>query len=192
MEPLEIHPATPDRWSDVLDLFGENGAYSNCWCTWWLLSSREWSDAAPDERRHVLQTKVSGGSQPGLLAYRDGDAVGWCAVGPRDWYARMNSPRARVYKRIDDAPTWVVNCFFIRRDQRGSGIATALLAAAVDHAAGHGAAIIEGYPKDRDANPGAAADLFVGTLSMFRAAGFAEATRVGNRPLVRKYLDEPH
>lgn len=189
MTDLVIEATTADQWANVVALFGENGAYSNCWCTWWLLSAKEWTDAAANERRDVLEAKVSDGHEPGLLAFRDGAAVGWCAVGPRDWYARLNSPRARVYKRIDEEPTWVVNCFFIRRDQRGSGIATALLAAAVDHAASHGASIIEGYPRDRDTQPGNAADLFVGTLSMFRAAGFTEVSRVGDRPLVRRYLD---
>jgi GNAT superfamily N-acetyltransferase len=188
MSDLIIRPATPDRWSDIVELFGENGAYSNCWCTWWLYTAGEFDKAAPAARRELLRSEVSDAHEPGIIAYQDGSPVGWCAVGPRQRYGRLNSPRSRTYRRIDDLETWVVNCFFIRKDVRGTGIARALLDAAVDHAAGHGAAVIEGYPRDTRSYPGGAADLFVGTLSMFRAAGFEEAARVGNRPLVRRSL----
>lgn len=188
MKDLVIHPATSDRWPDVLELFGDNGAYSNCWCTWWLFTSKEFSAAAPTERRELLRSEVTRDREPGLIAYRDGVPVGWCAVGPRPRYGRLNSPRSRPFRPIDDLETWVINCFFIRKDMRGNGIARTLLDAAVDHAAGHGASIIEGYPRDRQAQSGGAADLFVGTLSMFLAAGFNEAARVGNRPLVRRTL----
>jgi GNAT superfamily N-acetyltransferase len=109
-------------------------------------------------------------------------------VGPRDRYARLNSPRARVYRRIDDAETWVVTCFFIAKQHRGTGVATALLDAAVDFATERGATIIEGYPIDRSVTPRRASDLFVGTLSMFSAAGFEEVYRAGDRPLVRRQV----
>jgi len=188
MPRLEIQPATPDRWGDVLELFGENGAYSNCWCTWWLLTGRGFDDASKAERRDLLHSEVSQARQPGLLAYENGSPVGWCAVAPRERYARLNAPQARTYKRFDDLPAWVVTCFYVPRDHRGRGIATELLDAAIEHARSRGATIIEGYPIDLMAKPGRAADLFVGTLAMFRSAGFCEVNRVGDRPLVRKAL----
>jgi len=185
---LEIAPATPDRKDDLLDLFGPNGAYSNCWCTWWLLRGRDW-DATPKEgRRALLMGLVERGEAPGLIAYRDGTPVGWCAVGPRSRYERFMSPRARVYRPFDEEPTWVVNCFFIPREHRGQGIATALLDAAVRFAGARGARIVEGYPIDRTASAHTSSSLFVGSLSTFHAAGFAEVARTGDRPLVRKEL----
>lgn len=190
VEPdLEIHPVAPERWEDLLLLFGDNGAYSNCWCTWWMLTGKEFDAASSQERRDLLQQEVATGHEPGLLAYRQGKPVGWCAVGPRDRYARLNSPRARVYRRIDDEDTWVVNCFFVRKDQRRSGISQSLLAATIDQAVRHGATILEGYPRDTSTRSVGAAELFVGTLEMFSAAGFEEVNRVGDRPLVRLELD---
>jgi GNAT superfamily N-acetyltransferase len=186
MTDLVIRAVTPDHWNDLRTLFGDNGAYSNCWCTWWLLTGRGFDEATAGERRDLLCSKVRSGDQPGLLAYRDGTPVGWCAVGPRQWYARLNSPRARTYRRIDDAETWVITCFFIAKQHRGSGVATALLDAAIDHATDRGATIIEGYPIDRTVRARRAPDLFVGTLSMFQDAGFEEVSRVGDRPLVRR------
>jgi GNAT superfamily N-acetyltransferase len=189
LEPgVQIHPVTPERWEDLLSLFGPNGAYSNCWCTWWMLTGKDFDTATKQARRDLLHTEVTAGQEPGLLAYRDGEAIGWCAVGPRRRFARLNSPRARVYRRIDDRASWVVNCFYVRKDQRRSGLSRLLLAAAVDQAARNGATLIEGYPRDTAARPVGAAELFVGTLDMFTAAGFQEVGRVGDRPLVRLEL----
>ena len=52
-------------------------------------------------------------------------------------------------------------------------MARALLAAAVEHALAHGAAVVEGYPVDPAQRPKAGpADLYHGTLGLFLAAGF--------------------
>jgi hypothetical protein len=48
-----------------------------------------------------------------------------------------------------------------------------LLAAAVEHAVAHGAAVVEGYPVDPAQRPRAGpADLYHGTLKLFLSAGF--------------------
>ena len=89
---------------------------------------------------------------------------------------------SHVYRPTDDRPSWVINGFFIHRDHRRRGIASALLKAAVDHAGARGATRIDAYPIDRDQADGAT--LFVGSLGMFTAAGFVEVDRVRDRPLV--------
>jgi len=40
---FEAHPLTPDRWSDLEQLFGRNGAYAGCWCMWWRVAGKDWS-----------------------------------------------------------------------------------------------------------------------------------------------------
>lgn len=182
---FEIHPVTAERWDDLLTLFGPNGAYSNCWCTWWILTGKEFGEADPKERRALLETLVLKEDEPGLLAYRDGVPVGWCAVGPRPRYTRLMSARSETYRPVDEAvDNWVINCFYLPRAQRGQGVATKLLGAAVDYAFARGAASIDGYPlvdTSRGAN-----SLFVGTMSMFEQAGFVEIRRVRERPLMRR------
>ncbi|MBU1493955.1 MAG: GNAT family N-acetyltransferase [Actinobacteria bacterium] len=180
----EVHPVTPDRRADLLRLFGPNGV-SNCWCAWWLLDNRGWEEAGADGRRELIERMVADGEVPGLLAYADGEPMGWVALGPRYRYARMMSARSRVYKPLDDDPSWVINCFFMDKGWRGKGVATALLEAAVGYARSQGAERIEGYPKDTSLRKISNADLFVGSLQMFLEAGFTEVTRVGDRPLVR-------
>ena len=168
-------------------LFGPNGAYSNCWCTWWILTGKEFSEAVPAERRSLLEELVADGEKPGLLAYRDQQPAGWCAVGPRHRYTRMMSARSQVYRPPEDVKgNWVINCFYISRLHRGTGVATALLEAAVSFAGKSGAKTIDGYPLLDDSH--GAASLYVGTYSMFKDAGFVEISRVRERPLMRLTL----
>lgn len=182
---MEIVAVTADRWDDLLELFGPNGAYSNCWCTWWILTGKEFGDARPQDRREILEDLVRGDEEPGLLAYRNGRPVGWCAVGPRRRYTRMMSNRSLVYKPPDDLEGgWVINCFYIDRSERGQGVAKALLDAAVKHAFKKGAAAIDAYPLP-DTSHGAAS-LYVGTMSMFEGAGFVEIARLRKRPVMRR------
>jgi GNAT superfamily N-acetyltransferase len=184
---LDIVPVTPDRWDDLERLFGPGGAYANCWCTWFVLTSRGWEDTPPAGRRALMAGMVADGEEPGLLAYRDGEPVGWVAVGPRSRYARMMSPHAVVYRPLDDRPSWVINCFFVSRPERRSGVASALLDAAVAFAFDRGARLIEAYPLDLERASPTDASLYVGSLRMFLDAGFEEVARIKDRPVVRRF-----
>lgn len=87
---------------------------------------------------------------PGVIAYLDGEAVGWCAVEPRPSYRRLD--RMRILKgspeRPDDDSVWAVTCFVVRVGFRKRGVGRALLAGAVEHARRGGARVVEGYPVD--------------------------------------------
>lgn len=186
---VEIRPATPDRWDDVVAVAGERGFTSGCWCTWWRLSAREWDQRPAAERRALLAGLVTDGCVPGLLAYVDGTPVGWVAVAPRDEYPRLDrSPKLR---RVDDTPVWSVTCFTVDRRHRRQGVAEALLTAAVEHAAERGATVVEAYPIDTAGGRRPGADLFTGTLAMFTRAGFTEVERRGGRPIVRRAATPP-
>ena len=119
-----------------------------------------------------------------MLAYADGESVGWCAIARREQYPRLNS--SRILKPVDDQPVWSVTCFYIARGSRHQGLSTALLKAAVDFARVRGAQIVEGYPHDPKK---ATADVFVytGLVSAFRKVGFKEvARRSKTRPIMRR------
>ena len=184
---LDIHPVTPDRWDDVVALFGPNGAYSGCWCMWFRMSSREFDAESHDQRRAGLCALVEEGREPGLLAY-DGDRpVGWLALAPREEYGRVL--RSRDLQPPDDAAVTAITCLFIARDARKRGVGDALVAGAVEHARTGEVALLEAYPVDTSVSKRSAADLYHGTLSMFLRAGFTEvARRNPARPVVRRAL----
>ena len=86
----------------------------------------------------------------GLVAYLDGEPVGWCAVEPRvDYEGLLRNHRVPWEGRSEDktdASVWAVTCLFTRAGFRKRGVSRALARAAVDFARERGARAIEGYP----------------------------------------------
>jgi GNAT superfamily N-acetyltransferase len=176
---LEIHPVTADRWEDLAAFFGPSGAFSHCWCTWWRQTSTEFSHGIEEDgagNRELMHEIVRAGSEPGLLAYRDGRPVGWISVAPRPQFGRILRSRriGPPPEEADDQGTWSVVCFWIPRGERGKGVANELLKGAVEHARERGARRLEAYPVDTSSGQHQPANLFTGTLAMFQRAGFHE------------------
>jgi GNAT superfamily N-acetyltransferase len=182
--PLTFAPVTPERWPDLEALFGPNGACGGCWCMWWKLSRDEFARRKGASNKRALQRIVRSGAEPGLIAYRGGEPVGWCAVEPRERYSVL--ARSRVLAPVDERRVWSVTCFFVAARQRRRGVSLALLRAAKRFVAARGGRLLEGYPKDLGGRfPGANA-LWMGRASTFAAAGFREvARRAPTRPIVR-------
>jgi GNAT superfamily N-acetyltransferase len=185
---LEIHPLTRDRWDDLVTLFDRPGDPKGCWCMFYRLRGRDFEQRWGEGNKAAFREVVAAGPPPGLLAYRDGVPVGWCAVAPRETFPRVL--HSRVLRPEDDARAcWAVVCFYVQRSERHGGVAAALLEAAVAFAADHGATVLEGYPKDTEGTRKHANELFVGSMSMFAEAGFEEAGRRSpQRPIMRRPL----
>jgi GNAT superfamily N-acetyltransferase len=187
----------PAAWPEVEKLFGVRGEPASCWCRWFALTGPEWKATPPAVRREQLKTRFDDDApEPGVLAFRDGAPVGWCAVEPRQCYPRiersqlLRAARAETDSagiRDDGAGLWSVSCFVVAPGHRRSGVAAALLQAAVGHAFNNGADVIEGYPVDPALRPKAGpADLYHGTVALFRAAGFETvSTAVPGRAVMR-------
>jgi GNAT superfamily N-acetyltransferase len=184
---LDVRPVHPDDWGGLADFFGPNGAYANCWCTWWRRTAAQFDVGCRNGgagNREVLERLTVEGAVPGMVAYaEDGGPVGWVSVAPRPQFGRvLRSPalRPRPTDNGDDPPpddggVWAVVCFWVPRGHRRHGVGAGLLDAAVDWARSSGAQLLEGYPVDPGAEGRApSADLFTGTVGMFLRAGFEE------------------
>jgi GNAT superfamily N-acetyltransferase len=186
---IEVRPVGPGDWADVVRLFGPSGAYSGCWCMWFRISGREFSRNGNAGNRAALSDLVAAGQPVGLLGYAGDDPVGWAAVAPRSAYPRiLRSPTLKPADPTEPG-VWSVPCFFIRRDRRRTGVAGALLDAAVREAQARGATALEGYPVAvADGRPAPAAELFTGTVPLFERAGFATWHRpaTGRRLVLRR------
>ena len=87
-DDLEIQPLTAARLPDLAQLFGQGGDPKWCWCSYFRLRSLDFKAATPTSNRRVLETAVrrtaADDRAPGMVDYRDGVAVGWVSVGPRE------------------------------------------------------------------------------------------------------------
>jgi GNAT superfamily N-acetyltransferase len=181
---LKFKPLTPGQWADFEDLFGKRGACGGCWCMWFRLTHREFEARKGDANRKAMKALIKSGTIPGILAFYDGNAVGWCSVAPREDYPRLTT--SRILKPVDERPVWSVVCLFVAKRYRRTGVSTQLLRAAVDHVRKRGGRILEGYPVEpkKDKTPDAFA--FHGLASAFLDAGFKEvARRSEHRPIMR-------
>jgi len=195
--PIQVQPATADRWSDVVAVFGPRGEDPSwCWCQLFLRSKPPKalpSEVPPDNRGALYQEINHAVVPPGLIAYADGRPVGWTRVGPRHGFpgVRENRSLAKVLSG-DDPGVWWVTCFAVDRQYRRSGIGAALLQSAVAFARDHGATAVEGHPVDAaglTAARVAGSALYTGTMAMFIAAGFVEVCRTyPTRPVMRLSL----
>jgi GNAT superfamily N-acetyltransferase len=167
---LTVEPLTSARWPDLVDLFGKTGADGGCWCMFYRLGAAGFGEWSATANRAALEAIADRDPAPGLLAYADGLAVGWCGLGPREEFIRLE--RSRHLGRVDDMPVWSLVCFFIRRGARSRGVARHLLAAAVEYARDHGAPALEAYPLDVADGPVNAKAAYPGSVAMFEAAGF--------------------
>jgi GNAT superfamily N-acetyltransferase len=154
----------------------------------WRLSRKQFESQKGDGNKRAMQDIVDSGEVPGILAYHNMNAIGWCAIAPRSSFPAL--ARSRILQPIDDRQCWSVACLFIEKSYRKRGVATELLRAATVYAKSQGADLIEGYPvepkSDKDIPPAFA---WTGIPKSFIRAGFREvARRSPTRPIMRLEL----
>ena len=181
---VSIRPLTPETWPDLERLFGEKGACGGCWCMWWRLTHSEFELQKGDGNHRALERLVGDGVVPGLLAYAGSQPVGWCAVGPRGGFRRLQ--RSRILAPVDDQPVWSVVCFFVARSHRDRGVSRQLLAGAKRWLEEQGGGILEGYPVEPKTDRSPPLFAFTGVARAFEREGFTEcARRSPTRPIMR-------
>lgn len=168
---LKVKPVTQSTWPDFEALFESRGGPKNCWCMVWRdMPNRAGASAA--DRKAALHGRVADGTPIGLVAYLNGEPVGWVSAGPRETFRKLSPEQ-------DDAEegVWSVTCFFLKREHRGDGLAAKLLEEAAAYAFRRGAKVVEGYP----VGPKSPSYRFMGFMDMFAGQGFRETGRAGSR-----------
>ena len=171
---IEVLPAA-GRWGDFASfMVPRKPGARGCVC----MSYRNSSLDMPSRIAHMrgLCERDPG---PGVLAYVDGDAAGWCSVAPKSTYrALVNS---RTIPHVDDEDVWSVVCFVVRPGFRRRGLMHHLLDGAVTHATAMGAPALEGYPVDVGTERVDQTSGYVGTLALFERHGFARLQQTSGR-----------
>jgi GNAT superfamily N-acetyltransferase len=169
---IEVLPATIGRFDDVATVLGpRNPTSSVCWCLSHRIDSRTNRELVGPARGEYVRGLCRRDVAPGVLAYDDGEVVGWAAVAPR---SELPFARSTKIPHVDDLPVWSAWCVRVRPGHRGRGISHALLDGVVAYARAQGAPAVEGYPVD---NGTAKVDLtmaYVGTRALFERAGFTK------------------
>lgn len=164
---------TPALWPEVEILFGVNGACGGCWCmSWRILKGEKWDEVKGTKARERFSKLVASGAVHGVIAFEGDTPIGWATFGPRRDFARLDRSPSLA---CDDADAvWSLPCFFIKTGHRGKGVATALLAAALEAMRSRNAKTVEGYPvrPKRTGETLPAAFAWTGTRSLFEKAGF--------------------
>jgi GNAT superfamily N-acetyltransferase len=141
-----------------------------------------WRDRALEHgegKKRGMEELVDAGREPGLLAYEDGEPVGWISVAPREEFHQL--VRSPQYRPADDEDgVWSIVCFTIDKPARGKGLRGVLLDAAVEHAFARGAKAVEGYAHKEKR------DDYMGDLELFVEHGFAPVRDKSKRVVVRK------
>jgi GNAT superfamily N-acetyltransferase len=185
---VEFRPLTPDTWNDFEVLFGAGGACGGCWCQWWKVKRSRWEEMKGNPNREAIKTYVFSGNKPGIIAYIDGQAVGWCAVEPRERYPVLQ--RSRSLKPIDEMPVWSITCLFIARDFRNKGLSVKLIREAIEWVKESGGEVIEGYPVIPKKDKMPATFAWTGIVTAFEKAGFSVVQRPSaSKAIMRYYIN---
>ena len=189
---FSVVPANEASWQDLQTVLGTRGPAARCQCQRFKLRRRESFGSFPaEERASRLREQTDcdhpgSGTTSGLVAYLDGEPVGWCAVEPRSRFTGLVRNNrvpwdGRDEDKADDS-VWAVTCIFTRRGFRKRGVSRALVEASVDFARARGARAIEGYPMTT--TKVISEELNVGIDHVFADAGFTEVSR----PTVRRIV----
>ncbi|RUZ59322.1 GNAT family N-acetyltransferase, partial [Mesorhizobium sp. M7A.F.Ca.CA.002.06.1.1] len=142
-----IAPLAPELWAEFEDLFGKQGACYGCWCTHFRLAPAMRRESSRERNKDHIKARIEAGPPPGLLAFEDGQAVGWMQIGPRADVPEWNN-QGRGSAPVDpadatDPAVWAISCFFIRGKARGRGITHRLVEGGIDFARQNGARLLE-------------------------------------------------
>lgn len=174
MEALRFVPVTRETWPLLERLFEAKGGPSYCWCMPFRPFGVDRQSATNAQRKEALAAMIEAGMPVGLVACEGDAPVGWCSLAPREMFRGL---RPAKDGHDGEEGVWSVTCFYVPRARRRSGLAAALLDAAIEHAFAAGARAVEAYPVD----PDSPSYRFMGFRRMFAARGFRETGLAGTR-----------
>jgi GNAT superfamily N-acetyltransferase len=176
-------------WPDFERLFSKGGGWGFCWCMHFhrprsLPKNERLHYRAQRALRNHRQKRelVEKGCSHGILAYSNGEPVGWCQYGPKEELPRIDNSR----KYRDVAPEdgvkrlWRITCFVVDKKYRRREVASATLRAALEAIRNRGGGLVEAYPIAHW-KAGTFGNVSThGTVSMFRKQGFKAVAPFGS------------
>lgn len=184
MTDVAVRPISPDQHDAVMHFFdmvayADNPNWSRCFCMEKLAA--DYDERTKAQNRTSRSALIKSAKANGLVAYRLGRVVGWCHAAPKSELLDVPGERSE--------DVGAVVCFVVAPDQRRQGIATTLLAAALDHLRQRGMRAVEAYPWHGEVDAARWVwSQYVGPLSMYEKAGFTIASKMDDFCIVRREL----
>lgn len=191
MTGLVIRSLDESTWPDFARLVeGNNGVWGGCWCMSFHAEGVG-RKKTPAQNREEKECRVKEGRAHAALVYDGPACVGWCQFGSPEELSRIKHKRAYL-AGLEALPDWRITCFFVDREHRHRGVASAALAGALAEIARLGGGTVESYPQDTDGQSTSAGFLYNGTVSMFEDHGFQRTRSLGkNHWVVTKTVGTP-
>ncbi|WP_437321944.1 GNAT family N-acetyltransferase [Sorangium sp. So ce385] len=194
---IAVAAAGPEHQAGLEALFEAAG--TPCYCRYYHFegTNNEWlarcSDGQGENRREFAAALAAGSDEArGVVALAQGatDVVGWLKVAPAAAVAKAYE--RRLYRGLpcfagDRAGVFLIGCAVVHPRHRRQGVATALVAGAVELAPAWGARALEALPR-RPREPVSDEELWTGPVSAFTRNGFVEVHTFEPYPVLRRTL----
>lgn len=178
MNEFVARPLNDSTWPDFARLLERhNGVWGGCWCMAFH-SEGVGKGNTQEQNRLNKEVRVREGRAHAALVYEGDDCVGWCQFGPTSELPRIK--HRRIYESgLAALPDWRITCFFVAKDARRRGVASAALGGALDEIARLGGGTVESYPEAMEGRTTSAGFRYNATASVFEHHGFERTRQIG-------------
>jgi GNAT superfamily N-acetyltransferase len=178
MSGFVVKPLEEATWQDFAHLVEKhNGVWGGCWCMAFH-SEGVGRAKSPSQNRSEKECRVREGRVHASLVFDGANCVGWCQFGPPDELPRIKHQRA-YREGLTALPDWRITCFFVDKERRGKGVASAALKGAIKEIARLGGGTVASYPEAVEGRSVAGAFLHNATVALFEREGFSRTRRLG-------------
>lgn len=164
-----LSPALKDDFLQYFEgaAFADNPKWKSCYCQFMYVdhSKVDWDTRTAEENRVSACDRIACNRMHGLLAFRNGQVVGWCNAAPRVLLEGFSDEPLPDREHIGQ-----ITCFVVAREHLRTGVARALLDRACAMLREQGLRIAQANPR-RDATSDA--ENHFGPLSLYLSAGFS-------------------
>ncbi len=167
--------------------FSDHEEWSWCYCAYDHMNKETENSLdgkGKEGIRNYAGDLIDKGVLRGYLLYIDGMPEGWCNVGEKSSYLRLNENKAIQFD--DFKKIKAITCFIIGSSHRRKGLATKLLAKVCEDARDEGYDCVEAYPKksgDIYAN-------YPGYVAMYEKNGFSAYSETEKSYVMRLTLNK--
>jgi GNAT superfamily N-acetyltransferase len=172
MDMIEIHPLSAARLNDWLNYFdhvafADNPDWQDCYCHFLHADTdaKPWAQWTGEENRRAVIPLIEQHEMNGMLAYSDGQVIGWVHAGPSRCVAAMQDKAG-----ADEDGVGTIGCFVVAKPWRGQGVARRLLQSACAQLKSRGMHTVQAYPRRETKSE---ADAHFGPLQLYIDEGFS-------------------